>query len=53
MTVSEKDELRRLLNIYCDETEDDIENATEAGDDTNELEDLMTSIDDVRTSLSR
>lgn len=52
MDDQEKRELQRLLTVYYDDVDEQIE-AAGTGTDTTELEDLITSIDDVRTSLNK
>lgn len=51
MTDTEKLTLRNLLSIYYDDIESDIEEAGENDENTSELDDLLTSVSDVMTSL--
>lgn len=52
MNDKAKSQLKDLLNIYYNDVEADIENADDGDEDTSALDDLLTSIDDVRTSLN-
>lgn len=52
MNTNDKQQLRILLTAYFDEVNTEIERAEETEEDTALLDDLLTSIDDVRNSVS-